>query len=254
MSMMAVPRAPCHLRRVIIYMHIFEGTLRKQGEDTGRPFYIRRLTIEDLCSVLTVQKQVFIQLENKKILQTLSEEEFAYILSGHGLMLGAYEGNDLIAFRALLVPPLDEEHLGIDIGLSGSELAKVIYQEISVVLPAYRGNRLQKILAGVIMAELEKEGHSFRYICCTVAPFNVPSLKDKFAQGMQIAALTEKYGGLTRYVFVKDLYEPVPPACREVTPIPMNDFSAQKEKLAEGFRGIKMEEKENGLWIHYGRR
>ncbi|WP_050808937.1 hypothetical protein [Heyndrickxia coagulans] len=104
------------------------------------------------------------------------------------------------------------------------------------------------------MEELGKEGHSFRYICCTVAPFNMPSLKDKFAQGMQIAALTEKYGGLTRYVFVKDLYEPVPPACREVTPIPMNDFSAQKEKLAAGFRGIKMEEKENRLWIHYGRK
>ncbi|MED4345871.1 hypothetical protein [Heyndrickxia coagulans] len=69
---------------------------------------------------------------------------------------------------------------------------------------------------------------------------------------MQIAALTEKYGGLTRYVFVKDLYEPVPPACREVTPIPMNDFSAQKEKLAAGFRGIKMEEKENRLWIQAG--
>ena len=31
-------------------------------------------------------------------------------------------------------------------------------------------------------------------------PFNIPSLKDKFAQGMEIAALKEKYGGSMRYV------------------------------------------------------
>ena len=34
----------------------------------------------------------------------------------------------------------------------------------------------------------------------TVAPFNIPSLKDKFAQGMEVAALKEKYSGSMRYV------------------------------------------------------
>ena len=50
------------------------------------------------------------------------------------------------------------------------------------------------------MDELQKEDSKYDYVCCTVAPFNIPSLKDKFAQGMAIAALKEKYGGSLRYV------------------------------------------------------
>ena len=51
---------------------------------------------------------------------------------------------------------------------------------------------MQKILATVIMDELQKEDSQYNYVCCTVAPFNIPSLKDKFAQGMEIAALKER--------------------------------------------------------------
>ena len=131
----------------------------------------------------------------------------------------------------MLVPPIDEEHLGWDIGLSESELPKVIYQEISNVLPAFRGNQLQKILASLIMQELAKKNHSYRYVCCTVAPFNIPSLKDKFSQGMRIAALKEKYGGSLRYIFVKDLEEIGEPEYKETIFIPMKEFSAQQSKL-----------------------
>ena len=47
---------------------------------------------------------------------------------------------------------------------------------------------------------ITKENSKYDYVCCTVAPFNIPSLKDKFSQGMEIAALKEKYGGSMRYV------------------------------------------------------
>ncbi|MGM2835110.1 GNAT family N-acetyltransferase, partial [Bacillus cereus group sp. Bce025] len=129
---------------------------------------------------------------------------FQYILEGNGMMIGAFIDNKLIAFRALLVPPIDDEHLGLDIGIAESKLHRVIYQEISNVHPNCRGNGMQKILATVIMNELQKDDSKYDYVCCTVAPFNIPSLKDKFAQGMEIAALKEKYGGSMRYVFVKE--------------------------------------------------
>ena len=32
------------------------------------------------------------------------------------------------------------------------------------------------------MDELQKENGKYDYVCCTVAPFNIPSLKDKFSR------------------------------------------------------------------------
>lgn len=231
---------------------IFEGTI-KNGALVGQGYMIRKLTEDDLADILHVQEEVVFYLEKKETLQPLTREEFAYILEGNGLMLGAYTGDKLIAFRALLVPTIDGKHLGWDIGLPEDEWPKVIYQEISSVLPAYRGNRLQKTLATLIMQELAKKDHPYRYICCTVAPFNIPSLKDKFSQGMQIAALKKKYGGQLRYIFVKDLARDPEVSWMEITSVQMDDISTQKEKLAEGYRGIHMEYKGGSLWVHYGR-
>ncbi|QCJ41413.1 GNAT family N-acetyltransferase [Bacillus sp. S3] len=214
---------------------IFQGNLGVQ------PYIVQRLSIANLPKVLSIQEQVVANLEKKSNLQPLTPEEFQYILEGNGLMIGAFVSQELIAFRALLVPVVgDSEHLGLDIGLSEAELPSVIYQEISNVLPEYRGNGLQKTLAKVIMEELEQETHDFRYVCTTVAPFNIPSLKDKFAQGMQIAGLKEKYGGMLRYIFVKDLNEPQRTDYKETIEVSMNDISDQQEKLAQGWRGVRM--------------
>jgi hypothetical protein len=228
---------------------VYEGILRNGNV----PFKVRKLVDEDLIEILEVQKQVVQAMESPGILQPLTKEEYQYILEGKGLMIGAFAGNELIAFRALLDPPIDENHLGRDIGLPENELPKVLYQEISNVLPDFRGNQLQKTLAVVIMDVLGREIQQFRYICCTVAPFNIPSLIDKFAQGMQIAALKEKYGGSLRYIFVKDLNESEEQTkpLRERITIKMGDIEAQQQLLAQGWRGIQMEEAEGTYWVVY---
>jgi hypothetical protein len=226
---------------------LYKGNLKKIGEQSLRPYGVRTLYSGDLPEILRVQDVVFDQLEKKEILQPLTREEFLYILEGKGLMIGAFDGDQLIAFRALLVPPIDEEHLGLDIGLREEQLPEVIYQEISNVLPAYRGNGLQKTLAKVIMGELTKGNHPYRYICCTVAPFNIPSLKDKFAQGMHIAALKAKYGGLLRYVFVKDLAEEDVPQWQEVVSVKMADTAAQQELLQKGWCGFRLDEEKMSI-------
>lgn len=231
--------------------HIYEGTLTKNGKI--QPFVVQHLTMEELPSILEVQDHVVAHLNGQKTLQPLTVEEFQYILEGKGMMIGAFSDEQLIAFRALLIPIIDEEHLGIDIGLSESELPKVIYQEISNVLPEYRGNQLQKTLASMIMKELLKSDHGFRYVCCTVAPFNIPSLKDKFSQGMRIAALKEKYSGSLRYVFVMDLAETTEQEWKESLYIPMADTAAQQLKLAGGWRGVRMEERNGELHVEYKR-
>ncbi|MGG5784154.1 GNAT family N-acetyltransferase [Bacillus albus] len=228
---------------------LYEGTLKQNNES----FHVTLLSLEHIEQILSLQNIVVEALEDKSRLQPLSQEEFQYILKGNGMMIGAFIENELIAFRALLVPPIDEEHLGLDIGIAESELHRVIYQEISNVHPNCRGNGMQKILAKVIMDELQKEDSQYDYVCCTVAPFNIPSLKDKFGQGMEIATLKEKYGGSLRYVFVKELRGDKERDWTDVQSILMSDASGQQALLSEGYRGYKMEKTADTFIVKFGR-
>ncbi|OAK31605.1 benzoate transporter [Bacillus wiedmannii] len=228
---------------------LYEGTLKQNNES----FHVTLLSLEHIEQILSLQNIVVEALEDKSRLQPLSQEEFQYILEGNGMMIGAFIENELIAFRALLVPPIDDEHLGLDIGIAESELHRVIYQEISNVHPNSRGNGMQKILATVIMDELQNEDSKYDYVCCTVAPFNIPSLKDKFAQGMEIAALKKKYGGSMRYVFVKELRGDKERNWTDVKSVPMSDAVGQQALLSEGYRGYEMVKIDDTFIVKFGR-
>jgi hypothetical protein len=216
---------------------LYEGTITNQALRKTQLMYMKRLYLEDLPLIEQVQKEVIDSLPEKATLQPLSTEEFLFILNERGLLIGAFVEDRLIGFRALLIPEIDEEHLGRDLGLPEEELSRVIYQEISVVVPDYRGNRLQQKLAEVIMKELSNLERQFRYVCCTVAPMNIPSLKDKFLQQMHIGALKEKYGGMERYILVKDLEHPAFRYANH-TSVKLDDFKRQRQLLAEGYVGI----------------
>ncbi|MGG0185460.1 GNAT family N-acetyltransferase [Bacillus rhizoplanae] len=228
---------------------LYEGTL-KQNEQS---FKVAPLSLHHIEQILSVQDDVIEALENKQNLQPLTLEEFQNILTGNGLMIGAFIDEQLIAFRALLVPPIDEEHLGFDIGLKGEELERVIYQEVSNVHPTYRGNGIQKILAKVIMKQLKQVDNKYDYACCTVAPFNIPSLKDKFAQGMEITALKEKYSDRLRYVFVKELQSERQKEWMNIEKLLMSDIVGQKKLLAEGYRGYEMAWHDREYWVWFGK-
>ncbi|MGH1144428.1 GNAT family N-acetyltransferase [Bacillus pseudomycoides] len=228
---------------------LYEGTL-KQNEQR---FKVAPLSFDHIQQILSLQNVVIEALENTDSLQPLTLEEYQYILNGNGLIIGAFVDQELIAFRALLVPPIDDEHLGFDIGLTEDDLDRVIYQEISNVHPKCRGNGMQKILATVIMEQLTQTDSKYDYVCCTVAPFNIPSLKDKFAQGMEIATLKEKYGGSMRYVFVKELRKDKERDWTDVKNISMSDASEQQALLSEGYRGYEMEKVDEAFIVKFGR-
>lgn len=212
-------------------------------------FYVQVLNKNHLSQIDRVQQVVYEALPDKKVLQTLTEEELLAILNGKGLVIGAFVDEELIAFRALLIPEIDEEHLGYDIGLeSDSELERVLYQEISNVHPDYRGFGLQKTLAKVIMQQVDHT--KFDFVCATVMPYNIASLKDKFAQGMTIAALKYKYGGKLRYVFVlyvhtKNKYG------EESIYKSMSDVEGQQQLLKNGFVGVAMKKVDDDWVVTY---
>lgn len=200
-------------------------------------FTHRLLKETDLQVIQALQQDVCAALEDPNILQPLSEAELVHILRGNGVMLGVFVEERLVAFRALLKPEVnEEEHLGLDVG--AADLSKVLYQEISNVHPDYRGHGLQKLMAGWIMKEVDMT--QFDWVCATVMPYNIASLKDKFAQGMYVYALKLKYGGKLRYVFGKHLHTPCSLGKQQVT-VAMGDTETQQQLLEAGFIGTSME-------------
>ncbi|MGO4889702.1 GNAT family N-acetyltransferase [Anaerobacillus sp. MEB173] len=224
---------------------LYKGTLVCQTNHKYENFQVSKLNHSHITQVMQVQSNVLEHVQVKESLQPLTGEEFDYIFNGGGLIIGVFVERHLIAFRALLFPGNHIENLGRDLGLTKEEQMKVVHQEISCVLPEYRGNGLQKQLASLIMKEFNQLQHDYRYLCCTVFPTNFPSLIDKFTQEMLIAKITEKYSGRMRYVLFKDLERKRKLDENTIIAIPINDYERQKKLLKLGFYGFGLKE-ENG--------
>lgn len=212
------------------------------------------LTIHDLDKILHMQQIVVDSLEDPSILAALTKDEFTYILEGNGAILGAFVGHKLIALRAILEPPMNEEHLGLDIGLKGDALKSVLYQEISMVLPSFRGFGLQQQLATHIMKLVEDSHKQYSHICATVAPTNIPSLKDKFKQGMVTVVLKQTYGDKWRYTFAKPIQEEWTFDTTATKHIPLEDMDAHIQLLEDHWYGVELTESDEHFFISYQRR
>ncbi|MER2109222.1 MAG: GNAT family N-acetyltransferase [Solibacillus sp.] len=219
-----------------------------QGFLGEHAYTAKKLDVAAIPALMELQQAVVDALPDKAILQPLDEDELRFILEGNGVMIGIFVAEQLIAFRALLEPELDDEHLGRDIGLTEKELGKVLYQEISNVHPNFRGHGLQQTMANIIMKQVDTEKHQI--ICATVMPYNIASLKDKFAQGMHVAALKYKYGGKLRYVFTKSLIEQIEFGV-ELREVSMGATEEQQQLLKQGFIGAEMKKIENDWFITY---
>ena len=216
----------------------------------GKEIEIRHLTVKNLNKIFLLQSNVIDALTTESFLQPLSEEEFTTILNGKGFMIGAYYNDKLIAFRAMLEPELDDEHLGKDAGLPESEWPLVLYSEITNVNPKFRGNNLQVLLGEIILGEVDKT--RFRYICTTVAPFNIASLKDKFAHGLEIVSLKMKYGNLLRYILLRDLTQVSTELYTlESQYILMADTGKQQQLLENGWIGTYIEKRNDDWFVRY---
>lgn len=232
---------------VFMRKQIATGTLRDE-----RTIQIERLTISDLPIIMQLQTKVKQTLDSDAFLSPLSEAEFTRILSGNGIMVGTFVDEKMIAFRAMLIPELDDTHLGLDAGLSEADLPNVIYSEISNVDPDYRGNGLQNYMGKLLMREIDRE--QFRYVCATVAPNNIPSIKDKFSLGLQVVALKEKYEGMLRYIFIKDLTVYFKESdYTETHLLAEADIASQQKLLHRGFRGISIKKRNDTWYIKYGK-
>lgn len=208
---------------------------------------VRLLTHKDKDEIIHLQQKVYDALEQPEQLQQLTLGEIEEILNQQ-LFAGAFYNNQLIAARAFLRPVDDPEPLAQDVEIPERHWNHVIYSEITIVDPGMQGHGLQKKMGQWWLEKLQES--DVAYICSTVAPFNIASMKDKFQLGMEIAALKPKYNGKLRYIFVKRLHQQVIPE-GEKQRVRMDEIEQQQHILAQGYRGIAMEEDQHIWWIHY---
>lgn len=166
---------------------------------------LKVLDLNYIDKIMELQSDIYEKLENKDFYACSTRDEFISTINGKGRIIGyiSLKDDELIAMSVYIEYGYDEHNYGYDIEIQGEELLKVGQIESMLVSEKYRGNRLQKRMG----KRLETIGISLgkKYICATVAPNNVYSLNTFKELEYNIMAEKLKYGGLRRYVLMKEL-------------------------------------------------
>ena len=166
-------------------------------------FEFRKLTIDTVPLLLEVQEEAFEYAKgNTDFLRRNTYETLAVCFGGQSEVLGAFDGDKLVAFGILFVAGEGKENLAHDV----DEIEDILTSanvKLIIVRPDYRGNGLQREL----VARLEKTAvdAGFKWLCATVAPSNNWSYDNFIKSGFALNKILTKYGGLTRALLVKKI-------------------------------------------------
>ena len=179
-------------------------TLRKK-DGTNVDGELKVLDITYIDKVMELQNEIYEGLENKDFYSCRGREEFEEIINGGGTAIGCVtlDDDELIAIGVYVEYGYEDHNYGYDIEMKGEELLKVGQLESTLVLEVYRGNRLQKIMCEMLEDVGRKSG--MKYMCATAAPDNRFSCNTFEKLGYRVMVEKLKYGGLKRYVFMKEL-------------------------------------------------
>lgn len=175
---------------------------RKDGEIIE--IKLRELKLSDLNKIIKLQELIINGLENKELYADSKQEEFEEYINCNGKIIGCLTNEDeLIAMGVYAKKGYDESNYAYDIGLNGEEVLKVAQIESTIVKSEYRGNKLQRL----ICEELEKIARkdNIEILSATASPYNEFSVNTFMNLGYEIKKDKLKYGGLRRYVLVKEL-------------------------------------------------
>lgn len=166
---------------------------------------LKELDLTYINKIMDFQKNIYNGLEDKNHYACSEKEEFEETIKSKGKIIGCLSMNEdeLIAIGVYIEYGYEEHNYGYDVNIKKEELLKVGQIESTLVKQEYRGNSLQKIMC----ESLEDIGirREMNYICATVAPENIYSLNTFKKLGYNIITEKLKYGGLNRYVLMKNL-------------------------------------------------
>ena len=159
--------------------------------------HTRNLTTEDVSAVLQLRDQVLTQLPHPDLyVREPDEEQFVrtHIGTGDSLTrgetIGVFEGDQLVAYAMLGLPaPDDPDNLGRCFTSKITDPARAAHLTSCMVLPAYRGQRLQRMLLVARMALAR--AHERDFCVAMVSPRNHVSRHNLMREGLRIGWVGE---------------------------------------------------------------
>lgn len=204
-------------------------------------FYAKYVEVFELENVLALQDYIYERIQNKEIFVRDTMEDFLEAFEGQGRIFGIYtnEGR-LIAYRFITVPGENEKNMGNDLYLPHREFHKVVHLETTVVHPDFRGMGLQRLTLDYAIKWTI--AHGYRYLFCTVSPYNPVSLNNIMSGGLKVRDLKIKYGneehpGYLRYILFRDLSVSCSECWPSFTMLPLLDIQGQQKLIERGFTG-----------------
>ncbi|HWQ19187.1 MAG TPA: hypothetical protein VN455_05360 [Methanotrichaceae archaeon] len=233
---------------------IISGTLRRRSvysrqspEDVG--YELRFIDESRLPEVMDLQEVISRHLQDEEIFRLDTAEYFRSHFQARYPAIAAFTDDGLIAYHIISFPSENGDNFGLDIGISGEDLSRVAHLETVAVHPDYRGNSLQRTMAGCHLHKLAEMG--YEHICCTISPMNSASLQNGFSIGLTIKGLKTKYGWMTRYIMHMNLLHPEDYGGEEIW-IDSSDIAGQKELLSRGLCGFKAKRQGLSVKVAYG--
>ena len=161
------------------------------------------LGIDSIPALLELQEDAFAHAgDSTDFLRRNTVETLEPCFGGDSLVLGAFDGELLVAFGILYCAGNTKENLAHDLD-EVTDVTENANVKLVIVRYEYRGNGLQKELIRRLCAHAEERG--YKWLSSTVSPENPWSMKNLLANGFTEAKVLVKYGGLKRILFAKQI-------------------------------------------------
>lgn len=199
-------------------------------------YTIRQLAPADLPAVVALHQLILASNTRSEILRADSPEHFAANIEGAGLTLGAFQGEELVAYAAVALGGEAAETLVPHILGVNLSPERVAVHDGSGVHPAHRGHDLQDQLNVRRLEATAARG--FSHVAGSVSVLNPYSLQNHFDFRFVVRGFARLYGGLDRAIIHRGPHPVVPrPIVHEV---PFDQLGAHVDKLAAGFIGVAL--------------
>jgi len=204
-------------------------------------YEIRILDTSYMPQIMELQQLVINNLLRKDTLQPFPADFMEEHLGSKGFVLGVLSGNNLLAFRNVYFPDINDEewNLGIDLEFPPEIRNRVANLQMVCVHPAYRGNSIAATMNKHAIRIIKDLG-IHRHVCATVSPYNFWNIRILLDSGFIIKKLKNKYAGKLRYIVHQDLLSPLSfePGCSHS--VALTDFAKQHEMLRSGWYGTDL--------------
>ncbi len=161
---------------------------------------IRAAGIEDVPAIMEIMHQAHAVMADPSAYILDDADYVSHYVGQEGFVLLALENEVPVGFFMAAAPGLRENNLGRYLGFSDDALEKTLMMDSAAVLPQAQG----KGIMGMMFARAVELGmQQYPYLVGTVAPGNLPSIRNFEKNGFTMRKTITKPGGQVRLLMGK---------------------------------------------------